>query len=66
MVFCSQGQAPVYEDMSLALFTKGYLAIMVEECASVKKYMLGHLGELFEDVEVYGWKAVREYHTTWL
>ena len=51
--------------MSLVLFTNGYLAIVAEEGATIKEYMLSHLQKLFEDVEVYGWKAVREYHTAW-
>ena len=42
MVFSSQGKAPTYEDMSLALFTYGYLAIMTEEGPLVKGYMLYH------------------------
>ena len=64
--FTSQGQAPVYADMSLALFSNGYLAIVAEENVAVKEYMLSHLQELFEDVEVYGWKSVKEYHAAWL
>ena len=56
----------MYEDMSLALFTNGYLAIVAEEGAPIKEYMLTHLQELFEDVNVCGWKAVREYHAAWL
>ena len=39
---------------------------MADECALVKGYMLVHLQELFEDVEMYGCKSVREYHPTWL
>ena len=39
---------------------------MVEESVAIKVYMLAHLQELFEDVEVYCWKTVREYHTLWL
>ena len=58
-VFSSQGQASVYEEMSLALIANGYLA-------SVKEYMYVHLRYLFEGVDVYGRKAVREYHTAWL
>ena len=26
------------------------------------EYMLVHLREMFEDVEVYRWKVIREYH----
>ena len=60
------GQAPVYKDMSLALFSNGYLAIVVEESNSVRNIMLMHLQELFEDVKIYGWMVLREYHATWL
>ena len=42
-----------------ALFANGYLAVVAEEGASVKEYMLCHLRELFEDMEVHGWKVVR-------
>ena len=66
MVFSSHGQAPVYEDMSLALFTNGYLAGVADEGASIEDYMLSHLQEFFENVEVYVWKVVREYHAPWL
>ena len=66
MVFISMGQPPEYTDMSLAFFLNGYLAIVAEEGSAVKYTMLRHLQELFEDVEVYGWTVVREYHTAWL
>ena len=66
MVTPSMGQAPVYKDMSLALFSNGYLAIVVGESSPVQDTMLRHLQELFEDVDVYGWYVVREYHATWL
>ena len=36
IVFSSQGQAPVYEDMSLAPFANEYLAIVAEEVAPIK------------------------------
>ena len=63
MIFTSMGQASVYKDMSLALFSNGYLTIVVED---VKDIMLRHIRELFEDVEVYGWMVVKEYHPAWL
>ena len=66
MVFTSYGQAPNYLDMSLALFPNGYLAIVAEESVVVKEYMLTHLQELFEDIEMYGWKSVNDYHAAWL
>ena len=31
MVFTSQGQPPVYREMSLALFINGYLSVLAEE-----------------------------------
>ena len=33
------GQAPVYKDVSLALFANGYLAIVAEESRAVKDIM---------------------------
>ena len=65
-VFTSQGEASIYEDMSLVLFANAYLAIVSAESAVMKGHMLVHLQELFEDVEVYQWKSVREYHAAWL
>ena len=66
MVTASIGQAPVYKDMRLALFSDEYLTIMAGESSPVQYTMLRYLQELFEDVEVYGWDMVREYHATWL
>ena len=66
MVFTTQGQSPVYSDMSIALFTNCYLAVVAEEAVEIKAYMLVHLQQLMEDVEVYEWKIVREYHAAWL
>ena len=66
MVFTTQGQPPVYSDMSLALFTNGYLSVAVEESVATKEYMYVHLQELMEDIEVYVWRVVKEYHAAWL
>ena len=52
MVTASMGQAPVYKNMSLALFSNRYLTIVVGESSSVKDTIVRHLQELFEDVEV--------------
>ena len=60
------GQAPVYKDMSLALFPNGYLVIVVKKSNAAKDIMLRHLQELFKDVEVYSWIVVRVYHVAWL
>ena len=60
------GQPPVYSDMSLALFTNGYFSVAVEESVVTQKYMYVHLQELMEDVEVSGWRTVKEYHAAWL
>ena len=40
--------------------------IVVEESVAIKEYMLSHFQELFEDMEVYVWKTMREYHDAWL
>ena len=45
---------PVYEDISLALFSNGYLAVVSEEDPTIQGYMLTHFREMFEDVEVCG------------
>ena len=55
----------MYENMCLALFANGSYAIMAKEEVRINEYMLTHLQEFFEDVEVYWWKAVREYHAAW-
>ena len=52
--------------MSLALFTNGYFSVAVEESVVTQKYMYVHLQELMEDVEVSGWRTVKEYHAAWL
>ena len=44
MVFFSQGQAPMYEDMPLVFLANVYLAVVVVEGTSVKENMLCHLG----------------------
>ena len=62
----SQGKTLVYEDISLALFSNGYLSVVAEETPVTQGHMLVHLRQIFEDVEVYGWKLVCEYHAAWL
>ena len=60
-------RAPVYEELSLAAFTNGYLGIVAEEKGSaVGEVMLVHLRALLQDVDVYGWRVVRDYHAAWL
>ena len=62
----STEQPPIYTNMSLVLFTTGYLSVAKEESVVIKEYMYNHLQELMEDVEVYGWKMVKDYHAVWL
>ena len=66
MFFTTQGQATVYSDISIALFTNAYLAAVTGDSMSNKKHILVHLQELMEDVEVYWWRIVREYCAAWL
>ena len=66
MVTNAHGQPPIYLDMSIALFTNGYLGVAAAESGPIREYMLEHLQELMEDVESYGWKVVRDYHAAWL
>ena len=66
MVYNSQGQPAVYDDMSVALFINGYLTVLGEESDEVRGYMFTHLQEVMEDTDVYGWRCVRIYHAAWL
>ena len=50
-----QSKAPVYEELSLAAFTNGYLGLMAEEKGSpMGVVMLTHLRTLLQDVDMYG------------
>ena len=42
VVYTTHGQPPVYSDMSLALFTNGYLSVAMEESVVIKEYMTVH------------------------
>ena len=67
MVCSAQSKAPMYEAMLLASFTNGYLGIVAAEKGSpTGEVMLRHLRALLQDVDVYGWRVVREYHAAWL
>ena len=66
MVFTNQGQPPVYGELSMALFTNGYLSVLAAEMDINKAHMCCHLQELMEDAEVNGWKVVRDYHAALL
>ena len=52
--------------MSLASFANRYMGIVAEAGSPIKEWMLTHLRELFEDVDVYGWSVVKECHAAWL
>ena len=32
----------------------------------IKEYTYNHLQKLMEDVEVYGWKVLKDYYAAWL
>ena len=66
MVCSVQSKAPVYKEMFLVHFTNRYLDIVAEEGSPIREVMLRHLRALLQDVNVYEWKVVREYHTAWL
>ena len=38
----------------------------VEESVVIKEYTYNHLQKLMEDVEVYGWKVLKDYYAAWL
>ena len=66
MVYTYQGQPPIYSDMCISLFVNGYLVVVAIASMSVKEYMMLHLQEMMEEVELYGWRVVREFHAAWL
>ena len=67
LVNTAGGNTIGYSDLSLAGFTEGYLNIMCfEKDKQVSGEMLRHLKALLQDVDDYGWWAVRDYHAAWL
>ena len=42
------------------------MLVVADEAPVTQGYMLVHLRQMFEDVEVYGWKSVHEYYSVWL
>ena len=66
VLLTTQGQPPVYREMSLALFVNGYLTVLSEESEDNKPILLQHLQELMENSGIYGWKTVRDFHAAWL
>ena len=53
--------------MSLASFNNRYLGIVTEQKGyPIGEVMLRHLRALLQNVDVYRWRVVREYHTAWL
>ena len=57
VVYNSEGQIAVYEEMSSILFVNGYLTIKGEKTEEVKGHMLQHLQDLMEDAEAYSWEC---------
>ena len=70
MVYATNSQPIVYEnidiDISTMAFVDGYISVMAKESPCIGVLMLSHLQKLMEDVEWYGWPAVRTYHGIWL
>ena len=54
----SPGQPAEYDQLSVTLFVSGYSMIIASEKKSVRPYMLQHLEDLMEDVELYSWETV--------
>ena len=51
----------------MASFTNRYLGIVAEEAGSpIGEVMLKRIRVLLQDVGVYGWNVVKEYHAAWL
>ena len=51
VVYTSQGQPAIYEELNTVLYVNGYITVLMEE---VKEHMLQYLQELMEDAEAYG------------
>ena len=64
-VYRNPDQQPAkYEDLSIAEFVFGYLAIANNENnKQTKRTMMDHLEELMEDATQYPWENVRNYHS---
>ena len=43
-----------------------FLTVMAREKENIRSFMLQHLQELVEDLDLYGCEAVRAFHTIWL
>ena len=52
--------------MSITLFVSSFLMMMVGEKESVRPFILQHLQQLMEYMEVYSWEAIRACHAIWL
>ena len=52
-IYTYTGQPKEYEQMSITLFMKGFLIVMAIEKQSIRPFMLQHLWDLMEDMELY-------------
>lgn len=56
-----------YEELSIAEFTFGYLAVVSrEKSAKIRDIMLQHLQELMQDAVDFPWESVRNFHAIFL
>ena len=65
MVYTSTGPPTEYK-MSVTLFVSRFLMVMTGEKENVRPFMLQHLQEEMEDVELYRWDPIRAFHAVWI
>ena len=58
LVYTSDGKPVVYDELSIALFIGGYLAVIATEKLPIKTLMAHHLQDLMAGAELYSWALV--------
>ena len=48
--------------MSVVFFVSGFLTMMAGKKDTIRPFMIQHLQELMEDMELYGWKHIPAFH----
>ena len=62
-VYSADSKPAEYESLTVPLFMAGYVQIMEAQTQDIMALMSIHLVELMADAKLYGWEAVRAFHT---
>ena len=65
-MFTPEWRPAVYGELSAIAFGRRYIIVMDSQPQDTKALMDPHLQDLMEDGEAYGWRVVRDFHSTWL